>query len=394
MSAPSRDVVLGPTGHPGHDPHRPGRRRRGPSTRTLAFRIVLGALVLVVLAFVIFLPVHFPSIVSTHATITPSEKWVLARSPGGQLVGSIFNYRSGMNEGFRVSTFNPGSSINFSLDASLAPGRRVAAGDTVGSIYSSEVQERLIALQGQLAAARSLLAVTASGQKSAVVNEAQQRLDFARRRSTEHQRTEARTQKLFDEHLIAAGEYERVQSEANALRDEINIAAANLEAARTGAKPEQLDLVHSSIAALESEIEAVKRRAATYTVIAPISGTVTPTFSSDTLLTISATDFIALLPIKWTDYRRVATTPRPRVTIFGLSPLPVRATIIALSSELRVLNNHEVVIATAQLEASPIGVMPGKLAQCRIECTPVTVVDYGRQILATVTASRPFFGGF
>ena len=393
MSATPPQDSLGSNGSP-HAETRHGSKHSHARIRSLVPRLVVCAGLLAVACYVVLRPVRFPSVVHSYATIKPVQKWILAKVTDGQLIGSIFNYKSGMNEGYRVSTFNPGSSIYFSLHSSLVPGRAVAMGDTVGSIYSTEVQERLIALEGQLAAARSLLAVTATGQKSAIVNEAQQRLEFARRRSAEHERVEARTRKLYEQHLIAEGEYDRVQSEANALRDEIVIAAANLEAAQTGAKPEQLNLVNASIAALESEIHAVKRRAGSYTVTSPIAGTVCPTYSGDTLLTIAAREYIALLPVKSSDYRRVTATPGARVRITGLRETPIYGTIIAMNRDLQPLNGYRVAIATATLRATPADLMPGMLVQCQIDCAPVTILDYGRQALLALKSSRILHGGF
>ena len=361
--------------------------------RLVLLRVAVVAVVVAAIGLVVFLPVQFPSVVNTYATIAPVNRWVLAKATDGQLIASTFNYRSGLSEGFRVSTFNPGSSTYFSLSTSLVPGQAVTMGDTIGSIYSTEVAERLIALNGQLAAARSLLAVNATGQKSAIVNEAQQRLQFAKRRRDEHLKVEERTQRLFDQHLIPQGEYDRVQSEANALQDEITIAEANLEAARTGAKPEQLNLVNANIAALVSEIEAVKGRAATYTLTAPISGTIFPTFSADTLLTIAASEYVALIPVRWSDYRRVAATPEPLLTLTGLSQR-VTGKVISMNREVQVLHGQEVVIATASLEAPPGDVMPGMLVRCRIHCGSVTAVEYGRQLILSATAVRSLLGGF
>jgi len=394
LSLPSPQAPLASNGS-----HLPGttvirRSNPAPNGRALVIRLAAIVVVLAVAGFVVFKPVRFPSMVGSYASITPAQKWVLTKVSDGQLVGSTFNYRSGMNVGYRVSTFNPGTSVYFSMHSRLSPGTTVAIGDTVGSIYSTEVQERLIALQGQLHAARSLLAVTASGQKSAVVNEAQQRLEFARRRSAEHERVVARTAKLWEQRLIAEGEYDRVQSEANALRDEIVIAQANLESAQTGAKPEQLNLVNANISALESEIDAVRRRASTYTVTAPISGTVSPTYSGDTLLTIASTEYIALLPIKASDYLRVTETPTPRIRLLGLRRTPVFGTIVAMNRELLTLNGFEVAMATASLDAGPADLMPGMMVQCQVECRPRSVADLGRQALIALRTSRVLHGGF
>jgi len=387
-----QDDVVPSSSHPA-DGKGVERRRSRPSGRRILLLATIAAVVVCALGAVLFLPIRFPSVVSTYATIAPVNRWVLSKATDGQLIASTFNYKTGLSEGFRVSTFNQGSSVHFSLHAALVPGRAVSAGDTIASIYSSDVAERLIALHGQLDAARRLLEVNATGAKSAIVTEAEKRLVFAQRRREEHRKVEERTQLLFDQHLIPQGEYDRIQSEANEAQDEISLAESNLEAARTGAKPEQLALGNANIAALESEIEAVTQRAATFTLTTPISGTVISTFSEGTLLTIASPEYVALIPVRWIDYRRVAATPKPSLVLLGLSQA-VGGTVIAMNHELQVLRGQEVLIATGRIDAPPADVMPGMLVPCRITCTPVTALEYGRQVFQAATASRPLLGAF
>lgn len=342
------------------------------------------------LAFVV--PVRFPSGVNTYATISPTNRWMLIKSSDGQLVSSTFNYKSGMSDGYRVSTFDQGSSVNFTLDSRLSPGHPVSAGDTIASIYSTDVAERLSILTGQLAAAKSALAVNATGQKSAVVMEAEKRLEFAKRRRQEHRKVERRTVLLFEQNFISQGEYDRVANEANALEDDIALAEAGLEVALSGAKPEQLELSNANIAALQGEIETVKRRASTLVVTAPISGTITPSYSGDTLVVITASDYVALIPVRRADYARVAATPQPRLTVRGLSTT-VPGRLIALGHEFKVLGGREVLIAIGQLDGPNADVMPGMLVPCRIQCTPVSVLDWVKQLRRTAAAAQPFLGG-
>ncbi len=359
-------------------------RREGRRARRISPRNVVLCVALLVIAIYLCLPIHLPSSVNTFGTITPAQKWVLSKGTDGRLIASTYNYKTGLSEGYRVSNFEPGSSVYFSVRSSLVPGQFIASGDTVGSLYSSEMQERLIVLNGQLAATRSALAVNASGQKEAIVNEAKQRLQLALSKRDEQQKVLDRSKRLVDAQLISQGEYEAVQSEANLLTEEISIAQANLETARTGAKPEQLQLIHANIAALENEIEAIKRRAATYTLTAPISGTISRAFSCDTLLTISAAEPVALIPVKVIDYPRLATKAEPRLTVRGLSKT-IHGRVISLNREMQMLYGQKVVIATAVLEGTSQELMPGMLVKCRIECEPVTPLEYVKRLFGPLT---------
>jgi hypothetical protein len=347
-----------------------------------------------VCCLVVLLPVRFPSFVNTTAAVASAQKWILVKGPDGQLIARTFNYRTGMNEGYRVSNFNAGSSIAFSIDPTLAPGAHIDVGDTVGSVSSTEMQERLVVLKGQLAAAQRLLVVDATGQKAAIVNEAQKRLESAKRRRDEYEATVTRTRALLERHLIPERDYERVFSEASTLEDQIAIAEAAFEVARTGAKPEQLALVEANIAALKDEINAIHATAASYTIKAPIAGTIASTFSGDTLLTITATSpFVALIPIRWNDYWRVANLKSPQVTIVGFSRA-VRGRVVALNREVESLYGERVVMATALLDSPPEDLLPGSLVRCRVDCNPLTAVEYAKVVIRSLSASAQALGSY
>jgi hypothetical protein len=359
-----------------------------PKSTTLRRHAWLLAL-LAGVAIVLVLPTRFPSGVNTFGSVTSMHKWVLARGSDGQLIANSFNYQTGLSEGYRVTNFTAGSSVFCSLRPSLAPGQQVTVGDTIGSIYSSETQERLVTLQGELAQARSLLAVNATGQKSAVVEEARQRLEFARKKLEDHKTIMTRTQRLFESSLIAQDDYDIVKNQESALQSEIKIAEASLQAARTGAKPEQLDLSQSHIAALQSEIAAIQNRAATYTLTAPISGVIYSGTGPDTLLTIADTStYIALIAVRRSDYGRVAAVPDARVALSGFSR-PISGHITALNRQMQQLHGQEVFLATAVLDDTPDDLMPGVLAKCRIECKPVTALEFCKRMTgAVVTANQ------
>jgi hypothetical protein len=369
-------------------------RARGPR-RGKKVALIAAALGLLFLAGEAFFWLPLPCVVRSYAKIVPVREWVLSKGQDGQLIASTFDHQSGLSDGYRLSNFDRGSSIAFTLRSSVLPGRTIAKGDTIGSIYSSDMQERLIGLQGQLAAAEGQLAVSSSGEKAAIVNEAEQRLLFAQRRQLEHRKVLERTTRLWKADLISQGEYERVESEANLMNDEIKIAQANLEAARTGAKPEQLGLVHARIAALKNEIATIQRREATYTLTAPISGTIARSFSADTLVTIVDTsNYVALVPIRWSDYGRLRDQPEPTLTAWGLSAA-VHGRITDLNSKMETLHGERVVMASGLLHDASSSLLPGMVARCAIRCPSSTAFQRARHFLAghdlrsTVAGSLP-----
>jgi hypothetical protein len=321
--------------------------------------------------------------VQTYARILPIRDWVLVKGPDGQLMASTFNHETGLSDGYRLSNFDRGTSIAFSLRPTVLPGQQVAQGDTIGSIYSSEIQERMTALEGELAAAQSQLAVSASGAKAAVVDEAQKRLEFAQRRKKEHDRVLERAERLRKSDLISQGELEHVENETHALDDDIQIAKSNLEAARSGAKPEQLSLLEARVAALKNEIASIQQREATYTLVAPISGTIARSFSADTLVTIvDVTTLVALVPIPWADSDWIRATPDPQITAWGLSA-PAHGSLTSFNLTTRFLHGERVVLAAGTLHDAPANLTPGMLTKCAVRCESTTAFERMKQYFAS-----------
>ena len=367
-----RDRDPGPAEDPALEEPRPGRPSR--SWRWgIAGLLAFGGLLV--------LPVRIPSTVSSYAEIQCAREWSLVRGPDGLLSASVFNHDTGVSSGYQASSFDRSSSVYFTLNPAMIPGRGVTQGDTVGVVSSSETQERLIALNGELASAERLLAVNATGEKAVVVYAAEQRLAIAQRKRKEQERA------FYAKGLLPASAYESAENSLRAAGDEVALAAAALEEARTGAKPEQIQLIHGRVSALKDELAALRRRAATHTLIAPISGRVARSASSDVLLTISdTTRYVATIPVRLSDVAKVLATPAARVTLRGLS-VPLHGTIAAMDREVSTIGTERVVMATAILEHAHHQPVLGLAIRCDIACRPVSLAAILKHFLISLVSA-------
>jgi hypothetical protein len=377
--------VLKTLAHPRASAGKNGTSRRRVRKILIGMAVVVGLIAFA--AGIVFLPIRFPSIVGSYADITAAHEWTLSTGSAGQLVANTSNYRTGVSDGYRVTSFDGGSSVFFTLRPSLRPGQRIAAGDTIGVVTSTEMQEHLLSLNGQLEAAERSLAASAAGAKSEIIQAAEQRLESAKRRRDDYKPTVERTQSLFDDHLIPQAEYDRVQTAGHALDDAIAINEADLATARSGAKPEELALAQTHIETLKNEIAAANAQAAGYTIRSPIDGILSSNATGTVLVRISASSpYVALIPVRWSDYARVSGTPDAGVTITGFSRL-IRGRIVAMEHEVSSRANQKVVMATALLDDPPIDLLPGSIARCRIDCHPMTALEYARFILHAIATS-------
>ena len=350
--------------------------------RFIFFALAVGG----AMALFLLLPLDIPYEVVAYGKIMPSKGWVLSKGEEGQLIASSFNYETGVTEGYSVSQFERGAEMHFTLHPALTAAGVVAAGDTIGTLYDSKLEERLVQCKGELAIAQATLGSDAVGEKIAVVREAQQRLTHAHAEAAEQKKIVTRLQHLFEKGLMAEEEFEIADSKANLLDIEVSIAESQLEASQTGAKPHYIKLLQTQIEALQQEIEVLERRYASLTITSPIEGKVARTFSSDTLLVIADTSaYVAFMVIKWKDVPYLKEAHAVRIYPRGL-PQTTEGHLASLDKEVHLINGEQVLVAVAVLRDLSGEILPGMIAQCVIACKPVTPLEYVRRFFNTMMA--------
>ena len=61
--------------------------------------------------------------------------------------------------------------------------------------------------------------------------------------------------------------------------------------------------------------------------------------------------------------------------------------VVALGHEVQVVALQKVVMATVFLDSPPPDLLQGSTARCRIDCNPMTAVEYGRFIMNAMATS-------
>jgi len=131
-------------------------------------------------------------------------------------------------------------------------------GDTVGWVYSNELEQEWVQLRGELATEMASLRLYGTGEKESVIREAQLQLAYAKEQ-TELQRKEvARLQTLFRKKMVPESDMEVAEATLRLYEIQVDLAEAQLHTVQTGAKEEQIDWVRSRIRSLQNEIEAVE----------------------------------------------------------------------------------------------------------------------------------------
>jgi hypothetical protein len=335
-----------------------------------------GAALLAGFLLVLVLPIGVPYSVKAPGKILPAREWIVAKSADGRVMTMLVDHMRGVATSYAVSSFERSDALQFTMHGALEAGRAVAAFDTVGYLYSSDTEQQLTRLKGELAAAEAALALDRSGEKVAIVEEAQQQVAQAKTQAEEFQKALQRQKKLYESGLISQDLYDAVQAQANLHFSAVAIAQARLQTVQSGAKKEQIELAHAHTRALEKEIEVVQRRAASLSLVSPVSGVVRRVFSGDTLAVIADTsNYVVLIPVRAREGRYLA--PRQLVLLRSQDMLHLpQAELLKVEPGATLLQGRPVLFAIAVLPGETANLVSGLVIQCAIQCGAVSPMEY------------------
>jgi len=346
--------------------------------------LLIGTAIVLVAVVLQLIPVRLPYSVTATGKVMPVRQWVLSRGNDGQLIATVHDYRAGVGNGYSVSQFAREGSMRFDLSPAILTDRVVSAGDTIGTIRSSETEERLVDLRAKLAVARAELVAEEAPQKDAVIREYERRHSLAVEEAAEQHRILERLTEMRSRNLVSLEEYELAESETAMLDIRVSIARSQLDAVRSGEKPQQIGLIRSRISGLEEEIDMLQRRFESFSLTAPLPGRVSRSFSPDTILTVSdTTEYVVAFPVNWADYHLLYADQPVSLTAPGAHH-DVAARLLQPDREVMLVNREPAVLIIALVADSTSVLVPGMAVGCTVRCQPVTLMEYGQRLLESL----------
>jgi len=334
--------------------------------------LLFCAVVLVLL----FSGIKVSNSLSVFAEVHPLQKWQIAKGTDGQLTSVLMDYETGFSNSFGVTQFQRGESMVFSFAQSMKNKKEIKAGDSIGVIRSSDVEENIVRLEGALAIAKAELTANKSGEKAPLITEAKNRLEFAKAKLGQKKETFQRNEQLYKKGFLPEEQYGTDLWEIKQLEIEISIYQSQLEAITSGLKPETLNLVESKIAALNNELEALKKRARNFVVVSPINGMINRSFSSDTILSVINIDKVVMnVPLK-ISYRESFKEGETISVKFENYHEDFHAKLLSLSKEVKMLNAEQIIVATILIENPGKQLLPGMITQGFIRLGAISIWNY------------------
>lgn len=348
-------------------------------------KIFLGVLVVLSLVVLFLLSqLKISHSIDISGQILPIRELILIRDTNGNLSHTLFNHLYNFVENCSVINFERGDLGQFSLSSQFYLHSRVVKGDTLGRFFSNELSRLLAQLRGELEVEKSLLYFYLTGEKSSIIEEAQQQLWQTRVLADEKQKIYERQQALFDKGLVSQEELEIARSIAEQYRLSVKAMEARLETVSTGAKSAQLDLSRKRIQALENQIHTLELREQTFILLSPISGRLIHSMAPDTaLIVVDTTSMIVKMMVKLHDLPYVTNSARVDVKD-SRTGQKYEALISRIDGGVRFINNEPVVLVNAVIMCEPCDFLLGIPVECSIHCSAMSLFAHIKKMAGSV----------
>lgn len=335
-------------------------------------------LVLVLLAFVVFLPIDVAYSIDTVGRVYPVQEWTLEQESDGSVVSTVYNYRNGRNESFQKFQFERGDIIGIQWRPGLTQSGSVRLSDSVASIQSFLLEQELLRQENELALARASLRTLQVGRKAPVIQEASQQLELAQERLQLAELNYNRNKALFEAGVIARASFDVFNNEYQLARISVQAAESRLLDVRTGERPEDINVVRSQVRASEREIALLKAKQQRYAITAPLSGQIRFGAEKSSLLVVTDTSaFVLSFPVEEREVRWLPANAQVQVRPPG--QLPFYASLTSYSETVSMLAGKQVRLGHAACKPDSLGLSAGMIIPCTVICDTISLWQYTRR---------------
>lgn len=333
--------------------------------------ISAGVLILIIFSLFIKIPYSY----SLQGKIIPGHEWQLIRQDDGSITGITRNNIEGLIQNYSAYQIDRGDMIWFRANPGMRTGMQLSPRDTLGIFTSSFLHEELADLQGQLEIAYATMEVNRTGEKSSLLEEAQNTYELNVEKAKVQKQILERQTSLFADNLVSNQDYDIIKGQTRVAELEVRAAEARLQSLKTGAKVEEINLNRVRIQAIERNLATLKNRINRSYLISPVSGDLHLEIANDTLMTISDTMRVVILPVPIEYFNEITIgqkvsvrEPYNGVTLYGK--------VIRVEKIFRFIARKQVFLATTLLEESDSGLPVNMIVSARIEAEPKNVWRY------------------
>ena len=250
----------------------------------------------------------------------------------------------------------------------------IQKGEEIGIIHSDLLNYEIINLEGQIRENSAILKSNLAGEKQSIIEEAENNLKLQQTKYKEQKLIVCRLEELKQLDLVSDQEYEIAKGLLDVYEIKVLMAKSNLNTVKTGAKTEDITIVKEQINILRKELKTYKNKKKKYTIKSPIPGILLANMHSDTLLTIENHEKLGVMfPVKLKNIEDIVIGQTVELLLPELK-IEASAKIVAIEQKVNAILNHQVFIATAELNQNTIP--SGSQVKCKIQCGLQPVYKY------------------
>ena len=336
--------------------------------------ILILLLILVILA--IFLPIPVRYSFEASAKVYPLKEWKLSRGQEEGFWSQTYNYETEAQGDFKNYRFERGDIAELVIREDLDFDAPINAGDTVACIESYYLQNEITRLTSLRDVETANLSVISTGEKQALVEQAQREYNYALQQLDLEKKNFSRQERLFRDSVITPADFDTYENALKLAEINTQVAHEALMALSTGEKDPVVNLSEQKIRSYEKEIERLEAQEAQYTITTPVSGILS--YNTETGGIVKVSDFTRLLlkiPVAYQHSSYLGSlhsvkfsTPDNKIT--------VNAEFKGFDENISLIQNQQFVIARAITTESTPGIYPGMIVKCRIYCDKVMLLEY------------------
>lgn len=336
-----------------------------------------GLIIILILAIVtLFLPIKVHYSFKSTAKIYPLKEWSLLRGQDDSYVTEMQNYETNVLSHVKSYKFERGDISEVLIDDEIISGDFMAEGDTMAYINSFYIENEIVKLNNLKSVEIGNLSANLVGEKQALIDEAEQRYNFAKQQLELERKNYNRYEGLYSDSVISTAEFEIYENDYELASINVDIAYNELISAQTGEKNEDLEVIQNKIDSYERQIENYEKLIERYHVIAPISGIVNFNHVLNGIISISDTSkYILKIPVKVSNVQYLNQISGIRFSIPGYND-KLDASFIDLDENVSFLSDQQLVMAKAVITGGQFKLYPGMAVQCKVLCDRITILDY------------------
>jgi len=338
-------------------------------------KLAAGFLLLLAIVLISSTFIEIPLKIRTYAEVFPKEKWIITRGNGGQIISSFIDYVQGHAANYDIAQFERGEFVSVNFMKYLKNKKELSKGDTIISMRSSDIRDRIVAAEGKLEIAFANLKSQSSAEKGALIKEAESQLKYNQAKISEQKVLFNRAKQLYEKELCSQQDYESQKWALELLEIEGDIYRAQIENLKTGVKPEEIKHLEAEIKSAKEYLTFLKEKEAQLTLLSPLNGKIISSFSPDTLLNATNTGEIVIhAPIKAAELAELKTGQTVQTSFSNMDNTKA-GLISSIDQEIRIINGQQFVFVSMVFENKDNFLLPGMIVETSFTLRKVRLFD-------------------